>query len=106
MNVIFGKFENKNFSFETRYSENLEKMGIELQVPIYIVAGVLSGVCTMLIFIMAGICGQISKLKRQQRELQLASSITNARYIFAFFSLFPFYLALKQVKLNLLQWLR
>lgn len=53
-------------------------MGIELQVQIYILAGVAGGICTMLIFVMAALCGKVSKLKRKQRELELGNITNNA----------------------------
>lgn len=51
---------------------------VDLQVQIYILAGLFGGVCIMLIFIMAALCGKVSKLKRQQRELQLSSVTANS----------------------------
>lgn len=52
-------------------------MNVDLQIQIYIVAGVFGFISVMLIFFMAGICGQISKLKRQQRKLEIDQIANN-----------------------------
>lgn len=43
-------------------------MGVDLQIQIYILAGVFGLVSAIIIFFLAGICGQLSKIKRQQRD--------------------------------------
>lgn len=43
-------------------------MGVELQIQIYILAGVFGLVSIIIVFFLAGICGQLSKIKRQQRD--------------------------------------
>lgn len=44
-------------------------IGIDLQLQIFILAGVFGLIFIIIIFFLAGICGQISKIKRQQRNL-------------------------------------
>lgn len=43
-------------------------MQLDLQIQIYMLAGVFGGVSILLIFIMAAICGKVEKLKRKLRE--------------------------------------
>lgn len=43
-------------------------MGIELQLQIYILAAVFGVITIVIVFFLAGICGQISKIKRRQRK--------------------------------------
>lgn len=44
-------------------------IGVDLQLQIYILAAVFGIISIIFIFFMAGICGQLSKIKRQQRKL-------------------------------------
>lgn len=53
-------------------------MGVDLQIQIYMLAGVFGGICSILIFFLAGVCGNISKLKRQHRELERNYMAQNA----------------------------
>lgn len=50
--------------------DKFSKMAVELQLQIYILAAVSGAIMTLFIFFLAAICGNISKLKRQQRELE------------------------------------
>lgn len=43
-------------------------MGVDLQIQIYILAGVFGLVFVIIVFFLAAICGQLSKIKRQQRD--------------------------------------
>lgn len=45
-------------------------IGVDLQLQIFILAGVFGFIAIMLVFFLAGVCGQLSKLKRQQKKLQ------------------------------------
>lgn len=45
-------------------------IGVDLQIQIFILAGVFGLIAILLVFFLAGVCGQLSKLKRQQRKLQ------------------------------------
>lgn len=44
-------------------------MGVDLDIQLYIIAGVLGSVSVLLIFFLAAAFGNITKLKRQHREL-------------------------------------
>lgn len=44
-------------------------IGVDLQLQIFILAGVFGLITIILIFFLAGVCGQLSKVKRQQRKL-------------------------------------
>lgn len=44
-------------------------IGVDLQIQIFILAGVFGFIFILIVFFLAGICGQLSKLKRQQRKL-------------------------------------
>lgn len=52
--------------FTIKYYKKLnENMGVDLQLQIYILSGVFSLIFIIIIFFLAGICGQISKLKHE-----------------------------------------
>lgn len=44
-------------------------MSVDLQLQLYILAGVFGLISIILVFFMAGICGQLSSIKKQQRKL-------------------------------------
>lgn len=45
-------------------------MPLDLQLQIYMLAGVFGLISVLLIFIMAAICGKLEKLKREARQQQ------------------------------------
>lgn len=56
----------KSILVELKFSEI---MGVDTQLQIYILGGVFGLICIIIIFFLAGICGQLSKIKQQQRKL-------------------------------------
>lgn len=51
-------------------------IGVDLQLQLFILAAVFGMIFLIIIFFLAGICGQISKIKRQQHK-QLQSNNNN-----------------------------
>lgn len=56
----------------------MESIGVDLQLQIYILASVFGAISIILIFFLAGVCGQLSKVKRQQQKLYLEQLGQNA----------------------------
>lgn len=56
----------------------MDSTGVDLQLQIYILASVFGAISIILIFFLAGVCGQLSKVKRQQQKLYLEQLGQNA----------------------------
>lgn len=59
-------------------SAKMDSIGVDLQLQIYILAGVFGLISIILVFFLAGVCGQLSKVKRKQHTLSLEQLGQNA----------------------------